>query len=173
MPVCVFIRNTIGREHRDGSYCVVFFWQKNRPLNLCIIMYSSLFDGKEIPKNESKAGGDYVKFDAMRRLSDSVEEGHDLTAGAGAIDAEHASVRSGRVAICHTILRSPEDSLIVGVVHRNIAERRPRHRLGFGFALVSPDESHDLTARAGLVDAELTFSRSARVAGRNSFLLCP
>ena len=70
-------------------------------------MYSSLFDGKEIPKNESKAGGDYVKFDAMRRLSDSVEEGHDLT------------------------------------------------------------------ARAGLVDAELTFSRSARVAGRNSFLLCP
>ena len=106
-------------------------------------------------------------------LSDPVEEGHDLAAGAVVIDAELALVRSGRVALCYSLLRTPEDSLIERMVHRNVAERRLRYGFRLRLALVSPDEHHDLAARAGIVYAELALVRSTRVALRDSFLLSP
>ena len=61
--------------------------------------------------------------DAVIGLSDSIEEGHDLTARALIVNAELARVRTARVSLCDAFLRAPEDRLIKSVILLHVAER--------------------------------------------------
>ena len=61
--------------------------------------------------------------DAVIGLSDSIEEGHNLTARARIVNAELAGIRTGRVSLSDSFLRAPKDCLIISVVRFHIAER--------------------------------------------------
>ena len=95
----------------------------------------------------------------LPQLPDIVQELHDHAAGTAVIQTERAFLRTGCIPICNLFLRTPENSLIVGMRFRDISEWaycvlrcRP--------AFIAPDKCHDLAACTSLVYAELTLFRA-------------
>ena len=85
----------------------------------------------------------------MQRLLRAEKEGDDLRAGAGLVGGELAAAHALRDAL----ISSPEDSVRVPGIRRNVAERILRifQRLGAGKA---EEERRNLGAGAGLVRRE-------------------
>ena len=109
---------------------------------------------------------------ALSLLSDIVQELDDHAAGTAVIQAERAFLRTGCIPICNLFLRTPENSLIVGMRFRDISEWA-YCAFRFRLAFISPDKSHDLTACTGLIDAELALLHAGSISGRYALLLCP
>ena len=80
----------------------------------------------------------------------AVEEGHDLASGAGIRRGEFGL----RGSLGDAVFHGPEDCLVEIVGLADVLEGihgGSRLRLAFG----APEEGHDLSARAGIADAEL------------------